>query len=162
MKDAVIGKNRFHEEVEMSIDSLSFRPSVYGIVIRNSDVLLVPATNGYDLPGGGLELGETLRDGLVREIKEETGYAVDVQRFVDCRDSFFTFDGKKNLQCILIYGICTLINEEQVKPVLSEYEKKVIGVQQSEWVSIDSLKHITVNTTVDFREIILKVYRQEY
>lgn len=32
---------------------------------------------GTDFPGGGIEVGETLLDGVVREIKEEIGVIVD-------------------------------------------------------------------------------------
>lgn len=34
----------------------------------------------YNLPGGGVEEGETLMDALVRECKEETGYNVEILR----------------------------------------------------------------------------------
>ena len=32
----------------------------------------------YDLPGGSLKLGETLQEGLVREVKEETGLEIEI------------------------------------------------------------------------------------
>lgn len=33
---------------------------------------------GWDFPGGGLEPGETVMDGLTREVREETGLSVKV------------------------------------------------------------------------------------
>jgi 8-oxo-dGTP diphosphatase len=34
-------------------------------------------TPGWSLPGGGIEFEESVRDGLVREVYEETGYHVE-------------------------------------------------------------------------------------
>ena len=37
-----------------------------------------PAENSWTIPGGRVELGETLRDACVREFREETGLDIDV------------------------------------------------------------------------------------
>ena len=46
------------------------------IVNSNNEVLLCYSNNNYHLPGGHLEEGETLEEGLVREIQEETGVLI--------------------------------------------------------------------------------------
>ena len=58
---------------------------VHGVVTRAAAVggreLLLAVRvepRGWELPGGHLEPGETLRDGLAREILEETGLSVEV------------------------------------------------------------------------------------
>ncbi|MFD3443419.1 NUDIX hydrolase [Microbacteriaceae bacterium 4G12] len=56
-------------------------------VIRSSGRVLLAHWNdrggsGWTLPGGGLELGEEPLDGVVREVAEETGYAVAVERLL--------------------------------------------------------------------------------
>lgn len=58
-------------------------PSVVAIVVDHQQrTLLIRKTdNGlWALPGGGHEIGEFLADTVVREVKEETGYDVDVER----------------------------------------------------------------------------------
>ncbi len=53
-----------------------------GVVIRNGRALLVrrgrePLKGEWSIPGGILELGEELEEGVRRELKEETGLEVD-------------------------------------------------------------------------------------
>jgi 8-oxo-dGTP diphosphatase len=57
------------------------RVGVGAIVIRNGNVLMVkraahPNRNMWAIPGGMLELGETLQAGAEREIFEETGLRI--------------------------------------------------------------------------------------
>jgi len=57
-----------------------YRVSVKGLCVRDGKVLLVhesPAlSNKWELPGGGLDFGEDIREGLKREIQEEMGLTV--------------------------------------------------------------------------------------
>ena len=58
-------------------------PSVVAIVLDESGrVLLIHKTDNdlWALPGGGHEAGESIADTVVREVKEETGYDVEVDR----------------------------------------------------------------------------------
>ncbi len=57
------------------------RVGVGAVVLREGRVLLVrrgvpPSQGLWAIPGGGLELGETLREGAEREILEETGITI--------------------------------------------------------------------------------------
>ena len=45
-----------------------------------------PLAGRWSLPGGALEVGETLQEGLAREMKEETGLDVDVGPVLDVSD----------------------------------------------------------------------------
>lgn len=56
--------------------------AVSAAIIRDGKVLIVrrarkPALNLYSLPGGAVEIGESLVDAVVREVREET--ALDVE-----------------------------------------------------------------------------------
>lgn len=61
--------------------------AVGAIVVDKGALLLVkrdrePARGQWSLPGGRVEVGETLREALVREVREETGVDVDVDGLV--------------------------------------------------------------------------------
>ncbi len=57
-------------------DAYRRRPGAYGVAIRGGDVLIVRASRGYFLPGGGRRRGEPGEATLLREVAEETGHAV--------------------------------------------------------------------------------------
>ena len=64
---------------------------VSAVVLHDKTVLLVergkPPWQGlWSLPGGHVEWGETLRAAAVREVLEETGIAVAIDRLVDTID----------------------------------------------------------------------------
>jgi len=63
---------------EVPISDLIWRPAAYGIIIQDKHILLSPQHDGYDLPGGGVDLGETMEEGCIREVKEETGMDVAI------------------------------------------------------------------------------------
>lgn len=74
---------------EVFTDELSFRPSVYGVIIKNNKILLLKQWDGYNFPGGGLNLGETIQEAIEREVWEETGFKTKNHRIIECVDSFF-------------------------------------------------------------------------
>jgi 8-oxo-dGTP diphosphatase len=75
-----------------------------GAVVLNSDgrVLLVkrgtePMLGHWSLPGGLLELGETLVEGVKREVFEETGLIVEPEAIVEAVDRIYRHsDGEKS------------------------------------------------------------------
>jgi 8-oxo-dGTP diphosphatase len=65
--------------------------AVGGVVIRDGAVLLIrrafpPRQGEWSLPGGQLELGESLADGVRREVREETGLEVEVGAVIEVFD----------------------------------------------------------------------------
>jgi len=55
--------------------------AVSAAIFRDGRVLIVrrgrpPAHGLYTLPGGGVELGETLEEAVIREVREETGLEI--------------------------------------------------------------------------------------
>jgi 8-oxo-dGTP diphosphatase len=66
-----------------------------------------PLAGQWSLPGGTLELGETLEAGVAREIKEETGLAVRVGAVVDVFDRIlFDPDGRVRYHFVLVDYLC--------------------------------------------------------
>ena len=74
-----------------SVDKYNFTIRVTGILIENGKILLVKQKvnekRNWSLPGGKLERGETLEEGIIREMKEETGLDVEILKLLYICDS---------------------------------------------------------------------------
>jgi ADP-ribose pyrophosphatase YjhB (NUDIX family) len=66
-----------------------------------------PLAGQWSLPGGALEVGETLEAAIAREVEEETGLTVDVGPIVDVFDRI-TLDDNSRVQYhfVLIDYVC--------------------------------------------------------
>lgn len=144
----------------VSTDKLSFRPSVYAVIIEKNKVLLSKQWDGYDFPGGGVELGETIEEALKRETWEETGVKIAVGDIVYCKDAFFkfTFGRQKYKQSILMYYLCRKIGGSLTDKNLLDYEKKYTG--KPEWIDVDKVKDIKFYNSVDSVEIVRQALRK--
>jgi len=61
------------------------RPAVSAVIFdRRGRLLLQQRSDGgqWGLPGGSVEIGESVRDAVIREVREETGLRVSVRRLV--------------------------------------------------------------------------------
>ena len=76
-----------------------------GVCILNGKVLLcLPKDRSYSyLPGGHIEFGETGREALVREMKEETGLDATAGDLLGVVESSFVQKGEKHCEINLIY-----------------------------------------------------------
>ena len=67
-------------------DKYDFIIRVTGILIENNKILLVKQKvnheRNWSLPGGKLERGETLEQGIIREMREETGLSVEILKLL--------------------------------------------------------------------------------
>jgi len=71
---------------------------VGAVVVDGERVLLVqrghePSKGKWSLPGGILELGESLAEGVAREVLEETGLVVEIIELVELLDRVHRGDG---------------------------------------------------------------------
>lgn len=67
---------------------------VGGVIIENGRALLIrrgsePLKGQWSVPGGTLELGESLQEGVIRELREETGLDVRVLELIEVFDRIF-------------------------------------------------------------------------
>jgi 8-oxo-dGTP diphosphatase len=86
---------------------------VGAVVIEGARVLLVrrgnaPLKGEWSLPGGALELGETLQQGVVREVLEETGLVVEPAAMIEVLDRITRDEasGRIHYHYVLIDFVC--------------------------------------------------------
>ena len=71
-----------------------------GVVIENGRALLIrrgsePLRGQWSIPGGTLEIGESLQAGVARELQEETGVEVRVLELIEVFDRIFPADSNE-------------------------------------------------------------------
>jgi 8-oxo-dGTP diphosphatase len=118
------------------------RVAVGAVVLKDNRVLLVrrakpPAQGLWAIPGGSVELGETLQQATEREILEETGITIQAKKPV------YTFDlieKDENNRIRFHYVIVDLMADYiSGKPLPGDDADEV------RWVSSEELKNLDVN-----------------
>jgi len=87
---------------------------VGGVVIHRNRVLLIrrggePLKGEWSIPGGLIELGEELADGVRRELKEETGLDVEPLAVLEVFDRIFREGRKVRYHFVIVDYVCRLI-----------------------------------------------------
>ena len=124
---------------------------VGAVIVDRDRVLLVcratePLKGEWSVPGGMLELGEKLRDGVRREVLEETGLEVEPGEVLDVFDSIFRDEhGRTQYHYVLIDYLCRLISGEA---------RAGSDVSEVRWVQEDELSAMGLRDSVE--QVVLK------
>ncbi len=125
-------------------------PGVAALTLRGREVLLVergkaPARGLWGLPGGAVEVGETLEEGVAREVLEETSVVIKPVELLTIFNSINRDDeGKVRTHFILFEYFCEYVSGDVVAGD---------DAPDARWVSIDDLDSINImKFTRDFIE----------
>ncbi|HBT20896.1 MAG TPA: NUDIX hydrolase [Peptococcaceae bacterium] len=95
---------------------------VGGIILKDQAILLVkrgqpPSKGMWGIPGGCLELGESLKEGVAREVMEECGIRVEVGEIFDVFETVVRDDkGSIQFHYVLIDFFAYPIGNEELHP----------------------------------------------
>jgi mutator protein MutT len=128
---------------------------VGAVIVHQGRVLLVrratePLKGEWSVPGGALELGEKLRDGVRREVREETGLEVEPGEVLEVFDSLFTdAEGRTQYHYVLIDYLCRLLAGEAAA---------ASDVSEVRWVTAEELAKMELRDSI--RGVIAKGLEQ--
>lgn len=151
MVKTVICQDVTGKGVEVPVADLQWRPSAYAFVVKDGKLLLSKQFDGYDLPGGGIELGETPEDAVIREIQEETGIVAKNPRLLAVATSYYKpISEDMYYEGLLLYYQCEYVGGELSMEGFDEEEK--IYADMPEWFDLDSVHTIRCMSTNDYRQ----------
>ena len=110
------------------------------IVLREEQVLLImrtrePGAGKWSIPGGKIELGESLFEAAHREVLEETGINVDIRKAVNTYDSIVRDEeGEIKFHYFLVYCTAGYIDGE---PQTSAESSEVVWTDLSDIDGLD-------------------------
>lgn len=163
MPKTVVCKDLDKKEYEVPASALNWRPSAYAIIVKDNAILLLPQFGGYDLPGGGIDIGEMPEEAVIREVKEETGIDAANPRLAAAASSLFKLphtDKDEFIQSIMLFYVCDYVSGELSTDGFDEYEK--IYARMPEWLPLEKLDSIRVTSSADWRPHVRKVLDENY
>lgn len=124
---------------------------VGALIFDRGRVLLVrrghaPSLGEWSIPGGALEIGETLADGVKREVREETGLVVEPLATVDVVDRIARDDaGRVQFHYVLVDFLCRVTGGSEA------CADDAVGLR---WAAMDELEEVASFT----QEVIRKAW----
>jgi len=143
-----------------------FNVRVYGLLINQNNEVLISDEEEYGFrfskfPGGGLELGEGLIDGLKREFIEECDAEIEVLSHFYTTD-FFERSSFNDSQVISVYYLVKEKAPLQLafKDIIYDFEGEGEILQAFRWVKIQELniEEITFKTDKTVAQLLKEQY----
>jgi len=115
--------------------------AVGAVVVRAGRVLLVrrgaePLRGQWSLPGGVLELGESLAAGVVREVREETGLTVEPVELIELLDRIHREGERVRFHYVIADYLCRVVGGTLLAASDAD---AVRWVERAEWNSHSAL-----------------------
>ncbi len=115
--------------------------AVGAVVVHENRVLLVqrgsePLKGHWTLPGGMLEVGETLAAGVAREVREETGLEVETVELVEILDRIYREGERIRYHYVIADYLCRVMGGELRA---ASDAAAVRWVERAEWNSHSAL-----------------------
>ncbi len=146
-----------------------FNIRVYGLLINESNQLLISDEEEYGMrfskfPGGGLEYGEGLPDGLKREFLEECFFEIEILNHFYTTD-FYLKSAFDDTQIISVYYLVKNLSPINLPIKTAPFDfdgESADGILQSfRWLNLNQLKIEDVTFPADQKavELLLKTLK---
>lgn len=146
--------DRYEEVIEQFKDKFKIVEAAGGVVTKKEKVLFIYRLKKWDLPKGKLEKGEDVDTAAVREVEEECGVKVTLDKKICKTWHTYTRNGKRHLKKTSWYAM-HLVDDAKMKPQKEEGIEKVI------WVRRKELRSILLNTYRSIRYVMKKFHEYE-
>lgn len=137
-------RSTIHPEIS-TLEAKTFeRKAARGIILDGENILMLYTEryHDYSIPGGGIDAGESIEQGLLRELEEETGAQhIDVMREFGLYEEYRPWY-KAEFDIVHMLSYCFVCN---IHPELGETRLEDHEIQNGMkpvWINIhDAIKH---------------------
>jgi 8-oxo-dGTP diphosphatase len=138
----------------MEVNKLNIR--VYALLIHEEKFLVLKETYAGEklikLPGGGLEIGESVHQTLIREFKEELNLTVEIGEHIYTQDFFLNSKFIKTEQLLTIYYYAKPLNVNELKIIDSD-------IDELHWIPLKEIHEDFFPLPVD--KVVAKIIREK-
>lgn len=119
-------------------------PAVAAIILRGDQILLIergsePGMGKWSVPGGSMEIGETIEEAVKREVREETGLEINVGKLAGVCDLIIRRGGDIRFHYVLLDYFATV---ESGEPVAAT------DAAECRWVRLSDIGNYDVTRTL--------------
>lgn len=156
-------------DIDVKMDTGEFKYRVVGILFDDQNRVLMQMVQDnpfYCLPGGRVELGESSIEAVRRELEEELGFDVKVEKPLFLLENFFKRSSGKDVHEIGIFFKVTSLVAPKEDWEIVENDKGVLKTLRYKWATLDELKNEDLrpaflkekllNLNENFEQIILR------
>jgi len=136
-------------DLNLSVDNGKFVCRVAGIIIHNNKVLFETRDDSefWAPPGGTVAFGESSIDAIKRELKEELGVEVNIERLLWTTEGFFVQKGKP-IHSFMFYYLGTIENDKGIygaeDPFLRRDQGDRGNLMTFQWHDLNKLNELKV------------------
>ena len=132
-------------DIGINCEEGKFKFRVCGILQHNDKYLVVKMNDNpfYCLPGGHVELGEDTNQAVLREMREELGFEVKLEKLVAVNQNFFTGNDGRPFHELGFYYVVTAVDEKNISPndyAREELDKGTLKHLAFKWATLEELK----------------------
>lgn len=156
-------------DIDVKMDTGEFKYRVVGILFDDQNRVLMQKVQDnpfYCLPGGRVELGESSIEAVRRELEEELGFDVNVEKPLFLLENFFKRSSGKDVHEIGIFFRVTSSVAPKEDWEIVENDKGILKILKYKWATLDELKNEDLrpaflkekllNLNENFEQIILR------
>lgn len=143
---------------------MAFNIRVYGVLTNDQDEVLLSDERRFGMeftkfPGGGLELGEGIKDCLIREFKEELALTIEVNELIYLTDFYQKSAFGLDDQIISVYYAVSSKEIDKIETKVNPFDFNGDEIESHRWKKLSELNEDDVTFPID--KIVVAMLKKE-